>query len=93
MSKKSIPTERCLSLYAYLFEQVKATGSQPSYEELAIHFGMVVRNGLAYHMKRLQETGYIARHNQGSRSIKFLKTPSGLPFYGFEERTNPPEPA
>jgi repressor LexA len=61
-------------IYDYIVEYVKTNGIAPSLEEIAGHFDFLTHPSSAYyHVKKLQEGGYLERESNKPRSIEIYE--------------------
>jgi LexA DNA binding domain len=81
------PTPRQLEVFAYLFEETRKTGVQPSFREACAAFGFKATHSVTLHLRALAKKGWIRpigrTRRAHSRSLHFLRTPAGAPFTGF----------
>lgn len=83
---RRLPTDRQLEIYAWIYDETRRQGYQPSTREMARNFGINFASGMACHLDALQETGYLGTSGEGwreVRALRFLLRPDGLPFRGF----------
>lgn len=91
-------TERQAAIFRYLYEQTRDTGIQPSFRDLMTRFGIRSPHGIKCHLEALEAKGWlgvVAREGRSgvrSRSLKFLRTPSGAKFSGFLDKPPGDEP-
>src|SRR5215470_1404622 len=69
--KRSNVPERLLSIIINYTE--KYDGRSPTYREIGDEAGIDSLGHIAYHLKSLEEKGYIQRDGKKSRSIKVLE--------------------
>jgi SOS-response transcriptional repressor LexA len=78
----------CLTLkqervFRWIFEETMRRGFQPSFIEVAEHFGWTNRNATQCHVNALRLKGYVGASTSESRALRLLRTPDGEPFTGF----------
>lgn len=77
-------TPRQAQLFLFVFRRSLATGSQPSIREIGEAFGITSPNGVIVNIKAIQKKGWWDQSPiSSSRSLRFLRQPSGEPFRGF----------
>jgi SOS-response transcriptional repressor LexA len=79
-------TAKQLRVYEHIFVHTMEHGYQPSFQEVAAHFGWGNRTATQCHVKALRHWGYIGSTTNESRALRLLRTPSGEPFEGFVVR-------
>ncbi|MDH3492985.1 MAG: hypothetical protein OEM82_05505 [Acidobacteriota bacterium] len=57
-------TKRQREIYDYISEFVASHGHDPSYKQIAHHFGMNSKGGIAKHIAALEDQGLLARRRQ-----------------------------
>jgi SOS-response transcriptional repressor LexA len=67
----------------HIFEVTMRRGFQPSFIEVAEHFGWTNRTAALCHIKALRLKGYVGPSTNESRALRLLKTPEGTEFMGF----------
>jgi len=70
---------------------VKEHGHTPTIREIAKENGFASTNTVAYHLKKLEESGHIKKYGGMSRGVKFLKPIFGIPILGVIRAGKPVE--
>jgi SOS-response transcriptional repressor LexA len=70
-------------VFRFIFESTMRAGYQPSYVEVAYHFGWGNRTATQCHVLALRQKGYIGPGTNESRALRLLKKPDGTEFTGF----------
>lgn len=76
-------TDRQREIYAWIFEETRRLGVQPSRREIGAHFDITSPNGVGSAILALSAKGYVSVPDKQSRSLVFLRLPDGSPFLGF----------
>jgi repressor LexA len=66
-------TWKQLAVWKYLAEFYEENGFPPTIRELCAHFNLKSSNTARFHLKSLQDKGYIKLHKGRSRGITILK--------------------
>ena len=70
-------------MYEYILECQLSDSSTPTIRDIGAALGMVSTSNVDYHLKALEENGYLSRSPGRSRSIRLLRLPErGLPILG-----------
>ena len=72
MATKTLPplTKRQLSVLEFIGNQIISTGVQPTYRDIARHFGFAAQNGVVCHVEALTRKGYIERMPGEGRALR-----------------------
>jgi SOS-response transcriptional repressor LexA len=76
-------TAKQLRVYEHIFMHTMEHGYQPSFQEVAAHFGWGNRNATQCHVEALRHWGYVGSSTNESRALRLLKKPDGSEFTGF----------
>lgn len=57
-------TKRQREILDYIVQYVEDRGHQPSYQQIAIHFKLASKGGVAKHIKSLENQGLLLRHGE-----------------------------
>jgi SOS-response transcriptional repressor LexA len=79
-------TPRQRAIFRFIFDWTCDKGYQPSYQEVMSHFRFSSPNAVRIHVKAMERKGWLLSSGNEMRCIRFLRTPSGMPFRGFVER-------
>ena len=71
-------TKRQLSVLEFIGNQIISTGVQPTYREIARHFGFAAQNGVVCHVTALARKGYIERVHGEGRALRINWSRLGL---------------
>jgi SOS-response transcriptional repressor LexA len=83
------PTRTQLDVYRYIFNFTCQNGWQPTLRETADHFGLS-HSTVNWFVLALEELGWVGCRESSARAIRFLKTPDGEAFVGFQS-IKPPQ--
>jgi repressor LexA len=67
-------TKRQRSLLVYLSEQIAASGTAPSYQEIASEMNLTSKSGVHRLVNALEERGFIRRIPNRARAIEIVRT-------------------
>lgn len=67
----AVPTDKQLEVYEYVLNQVCENGYQPSYGEIAAHFG-VTRTAIVSRLKELEQKGIIRLQEDRAIILPFV---------------------
>jgi SOS-response transcriptional repressor LexA len=70
-------------VFRWIFEETMRRGFQPSFIEVAEHFGWTNRNATQCHVNALRLKGYVGASTSESRALRLLRKPDGSEFTGF----------
>lgn len=70
-------------VFHFIFERTMRDGYQPSFVEVAEHFGWGNRTATHCHVVALRLKGYIGPGTNESRALRLLRCPDGSKFCGF----------
>jgi SOS-response transcriptional repressor LexA len=76
-------TAKQLRVYEHIFGFTMEHGYQPSFQEVASHFGWSNRNATQCHVEALRLWGFIGGGTNKSRALRLLRCPDGSKFCGF----------
>lgn len=80
MATKTMPalTKQQRRLLEFIGAQIISTGVQPTYREIARHFGFAAQNGVVCHVTALARKGYIERVHGEGRALRINWSRLGL---------------
>lgn len=67
-------TKRQREILDYITEYIENRGHQPSYQQIAQHFRLSSKSGVAKHIKSLEEQGLLSRRGEGGKFDLQLKS-------------------
>lgn len=73
------------AVYDFICRWIKLTGTTPTIREIAAELGFKSPNGACYHLRALEDKGFITRMPGRARSIALNHGPGSLPILGTVE--------
>lgn len=67
-------TKRQREILDYIVQYIEDRGHQPSYQQIANHFKLASKGGIAKHIKLLEQQGLISRHGENGEFNLQLQT-------------------